>query len=77
MKLTANANGNSIEPTVRALGQLSPSSQGAAIALIRQLAERGGVRVYANKPRFATWGSWGMPRKSVTLDTLNQPVPNP
>ena len=45
MNPTANANSSSIEPTVRALGQLSPSSQGVAIALIRQLAEREGVSV--------------------------------
>ncbi|GEM_PF-5712827 len=31
MDLTANVNSSSIEPTVRALGQLFSSSQGAAI----------------------------------------------
>ena len=51
MKLTVNADSSSIEPTVRALGQLSPSSQGAAVALIRQLAEREGISVEsANAP---------------------------
>jgi len=36
---------STLEPTVRALHQLSPSSQEAAIALVRQMAEREGVRV--------------------------------
>jgi len=34
MNLTANAESNPIEPTVRALRQLSPSSQGAVAALV-------------------------------------------
>ncbi|MCK4722049.1 MAG: hypothetical protein KAT75_02040, partial [Dehalococcoidia bacterium] len=33
MSTIANANSSSIQPTVRALGQLSPSSQGAVVAL--------------------------------------------
>jgi hypothetical protein len=45
MGATANAGNSSIEPTVRALGQLSPSSQGAVTALVRQLAEREGISV--------------------------------
>ena len=45
MSATANTSGNPIEPTVRALGQLSPSSQGAVAALVRQLAEREGISV--------------------------------
>ena len=45
MNLTANTDGNPIEPTVRALGQLSPSSQGAVAALVGQLAEREGISV--------------------------------
>lgn len=45
MSTTANADGSSLEPTVRALQQLSPSSQGAVIALVGQLAEREGVNV--------------------------------
>ena len=43
MNLTANAESNPIEPTVRALRQLSPSSQGAVVALVKQLAEREGI----------------------------------
>ncbi len=45
MNPTANISSNSIEPTVRALGQLSPSSQGAVIALVGQMAEREGISV--------------------------------
>ncbi len=36
---------NALGPTVRALGQLSPSSQGAVAALVRSLAEREGITV--------------------------------
>lgn len=43
MNPTAIINRNSIEPTIRALGQLSPSSQGAVVALVRQLAESEGI----------------------------------
>ena len=35
----ANTDSNSLKPTVRALQQLCPSSQGAVIALVGQLAE--------------------------------------
>jgi hypothetical protein len=45
MSTMANANSNSIEPTIRALGQLSSSSQGAVMVLVRQLAEREGIGV--------------------------------
>lgn len=45
MSTTANIGGNPIEPAIRALVQLSPSSQGAVIALVRQLAEREGISV--------------------------------
>ncbi len=39
-------NGNqSLEPTIGALSQLSPNSQRAVIALVRQLAEGEGVNV--------------------------------
>ena len=36
---------NTLEPTVRALGQLSPGGQQAVIALVRQLAEGEGISV--------------------------------
>ncbi len=39
MNTTANTEGNTVEPTVRALRQLSPGSQGSVAALVRQLAE--------------------------------------
>ena len=45
MKPTTNTISNPIEPTVRALGQLSPGSQGAVAALVRQLAEGEGISV--------------------------------
>jgi integrase len=45
MNTAANTESNTIEPTIKALGQLSPSSQGAVIALVRQLAEREGISV--------------------------------
>lgn len=45
MSTSANTNDNILEPTIRALQQLSPSSQGAVIALVGQLAEREGVNV--------------------------------
>ena len=34
-----------LEPTIMALYQLSPSSQGAVAALVRHLAEREGIEV--------------------------------
>ena len=37
MSTTTTTNDNILEPTVRALGQLSPSSQQAVIALVGQL----------------------------------------
>ena len=45
MSTSANTNSNTLESTVRALGQLSPSSQGAVVALVRHLAEREGISV--------------------------------
>lgn len=45
MSTTANTGYNTLEPIVRALGQLSPSSQGAVTALMRQLVEREGISV--------------------------------
>ena len=45
MNPTANIDSNSIEPTIRALRQLSPQSQQAAIALVKQLAEREGMNI--------------------------------
>jgi len=45
MSTTANMESNSIEPTMRALGQLSPSSQEAVMALVKQLAEREGITI--------------------------------
>ena len=45
MNPTANTGSNPIEPTVRALGQLSPSSQNAVVALVKQLAEREGINM--------------------------------
>ena len=45
MDTTANIEDDRIEPTVRALRQLSPGSQGAVAALVRQLAEREGISV--------------------------------
>ena len=50
MNPTAIINSNSIEPTIRALGQLSPSSQGAVVALVRQLAEREGISFALAEP---------------------------
>jgi len=53
MSTMANTSDNTLEPTVRALGQLSPSSQGAVMALVRQLAEREGISMEsANTPGF-------------------------
>ena len=45
MKPTTNGDYNTLEPTVRALSQLSPSGQKAVAALVRQLAEREGISV--------------------------------
>jgi len=45
MNTTANIEGDLIEPTMRALRQLSPASQGAVAALVRQLAETEGISV--------------------------------
>jgi integrase len=45
MNPTANMESNRIDPTVWALRQLSPGSQGAVAALVRQLAESEGVSV--------------------------------
>ncbi len=45
MNPTANTESDRIEPTRRALQQLSPSSQSAVAALVRQLADREGISV--------------------------------
>lgn len=45
MNITANREGNRIEPAIRALRQLSPGSQGAVAALVRQLADSEGISV--------------------------------
>jgi len=42
---TESISSNSLEPTVRALHQLSPSSQEAIVALVKQFAQREGVNV--------------------------------
>jgi len=36
---------SSLEPTIRALGQLSPQAQEIAASLVRQLAQREGINV--------------------------------
>jgi len=45
MNPTANTESDRIDPTVRAFRQLSPGSQGAVAALVRQLAESEGISV--------------------------------
>ena len=45
MNPTANMKSNPIEPTMRALGQLSPQNQETITSLIRQLAQREGINV--------------------------------
>jgi integrase len=45
MNTTANSENKQIEPTIRAIRQLSPGSQGAVAALVRQLAESEGISV--------------------------------
>jgi integrase len=45
MNPTTNTESNVIEPVMWAFGQLSPASQGAVAALVRQLAESEGVNV--------------------------------
>ena len=42
MSTMVNRYGNTLEPTVKALGQLSPQSQETIISLARQLAQREG-----------------------------------
>jgi len=42
---TESISSNSLEPTIRALHQLSPSSQQVVMALVRQLAEREGINI--------------------------------
>jgi hypothetical protein len=51
MNTTANIEGDLIEPTMRALRQLSLASQGAVAALVRQLAEREGISMEPTSPR--------------------------
>ena len=45
MSTMVNRYGNTLEPTVKALGQLSPQSQETIIALVGQLAQREGINV--------------------------------
>ena len=45
MGTPANSECSTLEPTIRALRQLSPPSQEAVAALVRQMAEREGVSV--------------------------------
>ena len=45
MNTTANTESDRIEPTIRALRQLSPGSQAAVAALVKQLAEGEGISV--------------------------------
>ena len=45
MNTTANIENKQIDPTIWAIRQLSPSSQGAVAALVRQLAEGEGISV--------------------------------
>ena len=45
MNTTSNIESDRIEPTIRALRQLSPGNQGAVAALVRQLAESEGISV--------------------------------
>ena len=54
MSPTANTESNMIESTMRALRQLSPASQGAVAALVRQLAEGGGLKLRETSPRSPT-----------------------
>ena len=46
MNPTVNTESNTIEPMMRALRQLSPGSQGAVAALVRQLAEREHIGIW-------------------------------
>jgi len=54
MNTTANIESDRIEPTMRALRQLSPGSQGAVAALVRQLAEGDGLKLRETSPRSPT-----------------------
>ena len=56
MNTTANIESDRIEPTVWALRQLSPGSQTAAEALVRQLAEGDGLKLRETSPRSPTPG---------------------
>ncbi len=51
MNTTANIEGDLIEPIMGALRQLSPVSQGAVAALVRQLAEKEGISMEPTGPR--------------------------
>ena len=46
MNTTANTEGNTVEPVMRAFQQLSPGSQGAVAALVKQLAEREDIGIW-------------------------------
>ena len=46
MNTAANTESNMIEPVMRALRQLSPGSQGAVAALVRQPAEREHIGIW-------------------------------
>jgi hypothetical protein len=48
MNPTADTDINMIEPVIRALRQLSPGSQGAVAAHVRQLADSEGVSVQSS-----------------------------
>ncbi|MFC2048457.1 hypothetical protein ACFLSK_03390 [Chloroflexota bacterium] len=45
MNTTANIDHDILEPTARALSQLSPQSQETAVALVKQLAQREGINM--------------------------------
>ena len=69
MNTAANIENRQIEPTMRALRQLSLGSQGAVAALVRQLAESegvsvegGGVKLRETSPRSPTPGLPGPAR---------------
>ena len=56
------ANGNAaLEPTTRALSQLSPQSQETVIALVRQLAEREGDQRPSISGGATRQESWHLP----------------
>ena len=54
MNTTADTGNDRIKPTIRALRQLSPGSQGAVAALVRQLAEGDGLNLRETSVRSPT-----------------------